>query len=487
MVELPFIPNRVDNAPRPAAAGGEFVKHDPATGAPQALAARSGAADLEAAVASAPAAWPRGGGLTPVRRGDILFDLADILKRDREEVASTVHRETGKSMRDALGETDGAIALGRFMAGEGRRSYGRTTTSAMSNRQAMTIRQPLGVAGLIIAANTPIANVAWKVFPALACGNTAVLKAAEDTPATADVFTRKAAEAGLPPGVLNVIQGLGREAGAPLVEHPGVDVVSFTGSTAVGRSIHQAAGQRLAKIFLEMGGKNPFIVCDDADLEQALRWALLSAFSNAGQRCASASRIIVFESVYEQFRDEFVRRALALKVGSGDGDDLGPVINARQLETMLGAVASAEQAGARILCGGKRLAGPAWEGGYFLAPTVIEDADPDAGISRVELFGPITCLYRAQDFAHAMALANDCDYGLTACIHTSSVHRAQAFVAGIQAGVASVNAGTYGSEPHMPFGGLKLSGNGLREPGTEALDVYSDWKTVYLNHFPEKA
>jgi aldehyde dehydrogenase (NAD+) len=373
--------------------------------------------------------------------------------------------------------------MGFFVAGEGRRFYGRTTTSAVPNKVAMTVRQPLGVAGLIIAANTPIANVAWKVFPALLCGNTVVLKPSEDAPAAAWAFARLAAGIGLPAGVLNLIHGMGDEAGAPLVESAGVDVVSFTGSTSVGRWIQQTAGSRLAKICLELGGKNPLIVCDDADLELAANWAVLSAFSNAGQRCASGSRIIVFDKVYEKFRDLLVERTRRLRVGCGDDDDFGPVINQQQLESMLQAVATARHNGTTVLIGGKRLTGPGYDGGFFMAPTLLEGGPTDP-LSQTELFGPISSLYRVTDFESAIALANDSPYGLTAAIHTADVHRAMAFTSRIRAGVAVVNGGTFGSEPHMPFGGLRASGNGWREAGTEALDVYSDWKTVYINYTP---
>jgi aldehyde dehydrogenase (NAD+) len=372
------------------------------------------------------------------------------------------------------------------MAGEGRRFYGRTTTSAIKNKYAMTVRQPLGVAGLIIAANTPIANVAWKVFPALICGNSAVLKAAEDTPLTAWYFGKIAHESGLPSGVLNIIQGYGEEAGAPLVANSGVDVISFTGSTAVGRQIASIAGKRLAKVSLELGGKNPLIVCDDADLENAAKWVLLSAFSNAGQRCASGSRIIIFDTIYDQFRDMLVQRTEQLKIGPTENDDFGPVINQKQLDNMLAVVARAKESGAVILTGGSRLTDDAHRNGFYMAPTIIEQVGSHAEISTAELFGPITCLYRVKNFAEALHLANDSPYGLTACIHTRSIHRATEFTQKIQAGVAVVNAATYGSEPHMPFGGLRQSGNGSREPGTEALDVYSDLKDIYINIDPEK-
>ncbi|MGB7063524.1 MAG: aldehyde dehydrogenase family protein, partial [Syntrophobacteria bacterium] len=403
------------------------------------------------------------------------------MRKQQEEIASIVSLETGMSFKQALGETGGAIAQGEFMAGEGRRLYGRTTTSAVPNKYAMVVRQPLGVAGLIIAANTPIANVAWKVFPALICGNAAVLKAAEDTPATGWIVGRIAKEVGLPPGVLNIIQGYGEEAGAPLVASPEVDVISFTGSTEVGRQIAEVAGRRLAKVSLELGGKNPLVVCDDADLENAANWVLLSAFSNAGQRCASGSRIIIFDSIYEKFRNLLVERTEKLKVGPGDDDDFGPVINEVQLTNMLSAIERAREKGAVVLTGGHRLTDPAHVDGFYMAPTILENVDPQDEMSTKEIFGPITCLYRVQDFAEALSLANDSPYGLTACIHTRSIHRAIEFTQKIQAGVAMVNAGTYGSEPHMPFGGLKQSGNGTREPGTEALDVYSDLKDIYIN------
>ena len=480
----PLVLNFVDGAERPAAGGECFSKLAPATGRALCSVARSRAADVKAAVEAARRAWPAWTATTPVHRGELLRDLALAMRDQKEELARLVHDETGKSLKDARGETIGAVEMGFFVAGEGRRFYGRTTTSAVPNKAALTVRQPLGVAGLIIAANTPIANVAWKVFPALLCGNTAVLKPSEDAPATAWAFARLASMVGLPPGVLNLVHGFGEEAGAPLVESSEVDVVSFTGSTNVGRWIQQAAGARLAKVCLELGGKNPLIVCEDADLDLAANWAVLSAFSNAGQRCAAGSRIIVFEAVYERFRELLLERTRRIRVGFGDDDDFGPVINERQLGSMLEAVEAARRAGAKVLTGGHRLTGPGYDGGFYVAPTLIEGAGPDDPVSRSELFGPISCLYRVADFESAIALANDSPYGLTAAIHTADVHRAMVFTTRIRAGVAVVNGGTYGSEPHLPFGGLGASGNGWREAGTEALDVYSDWKTVYINYDP---
>ena len=481
-----MIPNWINGETCAAKSHETFDKLSPASGRQLCKVARSRSHDVQIAIQTARKAQAEWAEITPVQRGDVLHDVAHGMRRHQNEIAAIVAAETGMSFKAALGETGGAVAQGEFTAGEGRRFYGRTTTSAVANKYAMTIRQPLGVAGLIIAANTPIANVAWKVFPALICGNTAVLKAAEDTPATAWYFGKIAHEAGLPPGVLNIVQGFGEEAGEPLVADPAVDVVSFTGSTAVGRRIASIAGGRLAKVSLELGGKNPLIVCDDADLESAAKWVLLSAFSNAGQRCASGSRIIIFDAVYDKFRAMLVERTQALKVGPGDEDDLGPVINQRQLDNMLAAVQAAQKKGAVILTGGNRLTDDSHAAGFYMEPTLIENVDPKDDISTSELFGPITCLYRVSDFKEAIQLANDSPYGLTACIHTRSFHRAIAFTRKIQAGVAVVNAGTYGSEPHMPFGGLKQSGNGTREPGTEALDVYSDLKNIIMNIDPKQ-
>jgi alpha-ketoglutaric semialdehyde dehydrogenase len=481
-IEVKTVGNVIAGEERPAASGATFEKLAPATGEVLSLVARSDATDTGAAISAAAEAQPAWADRTVEERGRILRRVSQLLERDQDEVARVVSAETGKSPKDARGETGGAIELGYFIAGEGRRFYGRTMPSAVPNRQAMTVRQPLGVAGLIIAANTPIANVAWKVFPALLCGNAAVLKASEDTPETALVFARLAAEAGVPPGVLNVVQGYGEEAGQPLVEDARVAVISFTGSTAVGRMIARVAGERLAKICLELGGKNPLVVCDDASLEKAAEAAALSAFSNAGQRCAAGSRLIVFGAVYDRFRELLLERAAAQKVGPGDEHDFGPVINERQLESMLGAVERAKQAGATVLTGGERLPMP----GFYVAPTIVEGAAPDSEISCTELFGPITTLHRVGDFEEAIAVVNASPYGLTAAIWTGSVHRAQEFVRRIVAGGVQVNGPTYGFEPHVPFGGQKDSGTGWREPGTEALDVYSDWKTVYVTHDPEQ-
>ena len=478
------VPNQIGGADAFAAEGRTFSKVDPATGREICQVARSTAADVRLAVERAKQAQPAWAAQTVVKRGDILRRIAMLMQEHRDAIATLVARETGKSKKDALGETDAAIEMGFFVAGEGRRFYGQTTTSAVPNKAALVVRQPLGVAGLIIAANTPIANVAWKAFPALLCGNAAIMKASEDTPLSAWAFAVIAREAGVPDGLYATVHGLGEEAGAPLVEHPDVAIVSFTGSCGVGRWIAETTGRRLAKTCLELGGKNPLIVCDDADLQNAVTWTIGSAFSNAGQRCAAGSRILVFDAVYEQFRTMLADATSRLKVGTGDTDDYGPVINGEQMKNMLASVERAKAAGAAVLTGGERLTGGPYGEGFFVAPTILEHVGANDEISRSELFGPITILYRVRDFEEAIAVANDSPFGLTASIHTQNINRAMTFLNRIQCGVAVVNGGTYGSEPHMPFGGLRGSGNGWREAGTQALDVYSDLKTIYINHNP---
>lgn len=483
MTDLPSIlPNLIGGEERPAENGRSFANVNPHDGSEICQVAQSEAPDVSAAVAAARAAQPAWAATPAVQRGHLLHQVMNALEARAEEIAAVVAAEAGKRQKDSRGEVGGAVQCGRFFAGEGQRLFGRTMPSGTPHKYNMTVRQPCGVAGLIIAANTPAPNFAWKVFPALICGNGVVLKSAEDTPASAWLMARIAEEAGLPKGVLNVVHGLGAEAGQPLVDHPGVDVLSFTGSTAVGRRIAESCGRQLKKLSLELGGKNPFVVCDDADIEHAVKWACLSAYSNAGQRCAAGSRFLVFEQVYEAFRDRLVEATEAQKLGIEDDCDLGPVINERQLGNMLGAIDRAAKKGAKVLTGGRRVGDKGW----YLAPTVVEGAAPDDEISQLELFGPVACLYRVRDFAHALQAANNHPYGLTACIHTRSVDRALAFSHAVQAGATVVNAGTYGSEPHMPFGGPKQSGNGSREPGTEALDVYSELKDIYLNVDPTK-
>jgi len=462
------VPNLVAGEDRPAADGRWLEKTRPADGAAICRLARSGAADAHAAVAAACRAQPGWAARTPVERGDMVRVITELLRERREEASELVAAETGKPLALARGETGAAIEMGFFMAGEGRRSYGRTTTASMPHRTVFTLRRPVGVAALLISFNTPLPNVAWKAFPSILCGNASVLKPSEHAPLSGWWLARLCLEAGLPPGVLNVVQGLGPEAGTPLVEDPRVDLVSFTGSAGTGRVVAEAAARRLAKTCLELGGKNALVVCDDADLDRAVEWILASAFSNAGQRCASASRIVVFDAVYDALRTRLLAAVDAL-------EPPGPVISEASMERILAAVAHAREEGAVVLRGGERTG----ERGWHVAPTLIEEIAPDAQLSCEELFGPVAALYRVAGLGAAVELVNASPYGLTAAIHTASVHRAMRFAEQVAAGVVVVNAGTHGSEPHMGFGGVKQSGTGWKEAGVEALDVYS--QTQYVN------
>src|SRR5262245_32412893 len=411
-----------------ALSGQTFDKLRPGDATLLCRAPRSDTEEVGAAVTAARAAYPDWAARTPVDRGRLVRDLALVLQERRQELADVVVEETGKARELALAEADAAVEMGFFVAGEGRRLYGRTTTSAMPNRTVMATRRPVGVAALIVSFNTPLPNYAWKAFPAVFCGNTAILKPSEHTPASAALFAQIANEI-LPSGVLNVVHGLGDEVGSRLVEHQDVDLVSFTGSAETGRWINEHGGRRLAKVVLELGGKNALVVCDDADLDRAVEWSLASAFSNAGQRCASASRLVVFDAVYDEFRARLADGARAYEAG--------PVISEASPQRILGALD-----GARIVAGGERLDRPGW----WLAPTVVEDVPADGDLSSRELFGPVTVLYRVRDLDEALTLVNDSPYGLTSAIHTASIHRALLFAEAVEAGVVVVNGGTHGSE-----------------------------------------
>jgi acyl-CoA reductase-like NAD-dependent aldehyde dehydrogenase len=480
------VPNWINGRVAEPHSGHWLDKFNPHTGKLMCRLADSETQDAQLAVTAAYNAFEAWSEWTPVKRGQILNDLVFGMKANRDELAECVAVETGKPIRDAEAEVKGAISQGEFFAGEGMRLYGRSLTSGMEGKQSFTVRQARGVAGLIVPANTPIANIAWKLFPALICGNTVVLKASEDAPQIALRMAELARDAGIPSGVINVIQGRGNPAGSALVEDPQVALISFTGSTEAGRWIAGVAGKRLARISLELGGKNPFVVCDDADLDKAVSWATLSAFSNAGQRCAAGSRLIVMKNIYDLFRERFVARAARLKLGVDAGSDLGPVINLKQYRKVLAIIETAIANGGRVLCGGAPPTHPDLVGGYYINPTVIEAPCGSSELVSGEIFGPVATLHCANDLVEALRFANATEYGLTAAIHTQSLNRAMWFSKRVKAGVANINLGTFGSEPHMPFGGFGASGNGTREPGIEALDVYSELKNIsILVSFPE--
>ena len=466
--------------------GATFEKRCPIDDRVVAAVARGTAGDVADAVTAACGAMDAWTRLPAPRRGDVLGRAAALLRARERELAEIIQIETGKPWKNAAAEVASSADLAIFMESEGSRFYGRTMPSPVPNRTVRTLRMPIGVCAAIMPFNSPLAGIAWKVFPALVCGNAVVAKSHEHTPYTAVAFGRLLHEAGLPPGVYGAVQGLGPEVGAALVQDERVGLVSFTGSAKTGKTIQQTVSARpvLAKVCLELGGKNPLVVCDDADVALAAEHAVASAFIDAGQRCAAGSRLVVFDAIYDRFRSALVARAANVRVGSGADDDCGPVISGDALERLLHAVEGAISRGARVVCGGGRV--EALAPGHYMQPTILEGVDPADEISQVELFGPITCLYRVKDFDHAVAVANATTYGLTGAIHTTNTHRIEEFTTRYRAGLVSINGPTYGAGPHMPFGGVKNSGNGFREPGTEALDVYCEWKTVVVNHDPAK-
>ena len=476
----------IDGADAPSSSQATFDKRCPIDDRIVARVARGTADDVARAVTSATAAADSWSRLPAPKRGEVLGRAAALLRAKERELAEIVQIETGKPWKNAAAEVASSADLGVFMESEGSRFYGKTMTSPIPNRSVRTERAPIGVCAAIMPFNSPLAGVAWKAFPALVCGNAVVAKSHEQTPLTAVAFGTVLKEAGLPSGVYSVVQGLGPEVGPPLVQDPRVGIVSFTGSVATGKAIQQTVSARpvLAKVCLELGGKNPLVVCDDADLTLAAEHAVASAFIDAGQRCASGSRIIVFDRVYDAFRDAMIARAKTVKVGSGPQDDCGPVISKASLDRLLAAVTGAVSRGARVLTGGHAI--ESLSPGYYMAPTILENVPHDDELSQQELFGPVTCLYRVAGFDEAMALANGTSFGLTGAIHTFNSNRIEQFIARYRAGLVSINGPTYGAGPHMPFGGVKNSGNGFREPGTEALDVYCEWKTVVVNHDPSR-
>lgn len=451
-------------------------KYNPHTGKVLCELADSSVDDIRQAVSSAKKSFNTWWETTPVERGEILFKMANLMEVAHEDLSQNIAIETGKPIGDARGEVSASIMQAKFFAGEGMRLNGKTLTSSVPGKQSYTVRQPHGIVGLIVPANTPIANIAWKLFPALICGNSVILKSSEDSPSIANLVAEISKKANLPKGVLNVIHGA-RDAGMEIVKNENISLISFTGSTSVGQWIASEAGKRSARVSLELGGKNAFIVCDDADIDQAVHWGIMSAFSNAGQRCAAASRLIIAKNIYDEFVDKFISRTKKLKLGIDSDCDLGPVINKRQFDNILESIEKAKSNGAHIITGG-RPSQVELKDGYYISPTIIEGISNEEGINIIELFGPVVTLQKFDKLSEALNMANNSKFGLTSAIHTSNIDKATWYAQRVKTGVVNINIGTYGSEPHMPFGGFGFSGNGTREPGVEALNVYSELKNI---------
>ena len=417
----------------------------------------SGSDDIKEAVEVASKAFISWKEVPAPKRGELIYKTAQLLEKNKIILAEVIVREMGKTMPEALGDIQSSIDVANFMAGEGRRLYGQTTHSALLRRWALTKRMPVGVCGLITAWNAPMAIITWKLFPALICGNSAVLKPSEETPLTAHLLGEILSESGFPEGVINIVYGSGSEAAQALVRHPKVKLVSFTGSTMVGKSISAECGRQMKKCSLELGGKNGLIVMPDADLVAAAKAVASGAFSTAGQRCASTSRVFAHKTVYDCFLKILVQETKKMKVGLGNDPEtkVCPIINERQLNKIMEYIESAKNSGAKLIYGGKALRSKKFTQGNFIEPAIFTDVDIHSKIAQEEIFGPVLGVVRVKTL---QALEK------------------------IEVGCCYVNSPTFGSEPHMPFGGLKNSGNGMREPGLQALDVFSEWKTVYIDY-----
>ncbi len=446
--------------------------------------AASTSEDVDLAVDAATEAYKTWRLVPAPKRAEILFRAAELLVQRKEQFAKDMTREMGKVLAETRGDVQEAIDMTYYMAGEGRRLFGQTTPSELPNKFAMSVRQPVGVCGLITPWNFPMAIPSWKMMPALVAGNTVVLKPAEDTPLSSYHLVQVLTEAGVPRGVVNLVSGYGPEAGAPLAQHSRVPVVSFTGSTAVGRLVAEACAPQFKHCSLEMGGKNIILVMEDANLDLAIDGAVWGGFGTTGQRCTAASRVAVHKSVYKEFTHRFVERAKALRVGNGldSGVDMGPCINEQQLKTVMSYVEIGKNEGAKLLAGGRRLESGAHANGWFHEPTVFGDVDAKMRIAQEEIFGPVVSVIPIGSFEEGLEVANGVAYGLSASIYTRNVNRAFAAMRDMYTGIVYVNAPTIGAETHLPFGGTKQTGNGHREAAVAAIDFFTEWKTLYIDY-----
>ncbi|HXB57033.1 MAG TPA: aldehyde dehydrogenase family protein [Vicinamibacteria bacterium] len=477
--------NYIAGAWVPARSGRTFENRNPAdTRELVGTFADSGPEDVEQAVAAARAAFPGWRSLPAPKRGEILFRTAEILVRRKEDFARDMTREMGKVLAETRGDVQEAIDMTYYMAGEGRRQFGQTTPSELPNKFQMSVRMPVGIAGLITPWNFPMAIPSWKMMPALVLGNTVVIKPATDTPLSVVNLVVALEEAGLPPGVLNMVTGGGLEAGAPLMSHKDVGIVSFTGSTGVGRKVSEACAPAFKHCHLEMGGKNIIMVMEDARLDLAVEGAVWGGFGTTGQRCTAASRVAVHKRVYREFMEAFVDRARSLRVGNGldPRTEMGPCVSENQLKTVDRYVGVGREEGAKLLCGGHRLSGDEYDRGYFYEPTVFGDCSPRMRVSSEEIFGPVVSVIPVDSLEEAIAVGNSVEYGLSASIYTQDINKAFTAMREMYTGIFYVNAPTIGAETHLPFGGTKNTGNGHREACVQALEVFSEWKSIYIDY-----
>ena len=464
--------------------GGKYSKNtNPANNALIGSFPRSDSKDINMAVASAKKAFKKWRQFPAPERAEILFTAAEMLKQKKESLARDMTREMGKVISEARGDVQEAIDMTYYIAGEGRRLFGFTTPSELRSKTMYSIRQPLGVVGVITPWNFPVAIPSWKIVPALVAGNAVVFKPATDTPLSAFNFVKIFEEAGLPAGTLNLVFGSGSTAGKALVEHRDVSLISFTGSSETGKEIAVKCALQHKRVSMEMGGKNAMIVMPDANLDLAVEGALWGAFGTTGQRCTATSRIIVHKDIAKKFTDAFCRKVKKLSLGNGldRKTDVGPLINQKQREKVAGYVAIGKNEGAKLLCGGKIPSKQKLKKGSFFEPTIFTNVKPEMRIAQEEIFGPVVGIINAGSLDEAIKIANSTDYGLSAAIYTKNVNDAMHAVQELYTGVVYVNAPTIGAEVHLPFGGTKNTGNGHREAGHAALDVFTEWKAVYID------
>jgi aldehyde dehydrogenase (NAD+) len=448
------------------------------------IAPRSSAADVDQAVRAARDAFKTWRSTPPPVRGEILLRCGLVLEKRKDEIAKLMSREMGKRLEEARGDVQEAIDTAYYAATEGRRLFGRTAPSELANKFGMTVRRPIGVAAIITAWNFPVAVPSWKIFPALVCGNTVVWKPAEEAPCTGDAFAAALEEAGLPPGVLNLVHGFGEETGAALVAHKDVNVISFTGGTDVGKLIASEAGKTLKHVSLELGGKNPVIVMPDADLDLAVEGILWGAFGTAGQRCTATSRLIAVGDVADRLLPKLVERAKKMKIGNAADSsvDIGPIVSKKQRDRIHGFVETARKEGGVVLCGGQVPSDGPLANGWFYPPTVVDQVKRGTTLALQEVFGPVLAVLRANSLDDAIDIANEVEYGLSSSIYTKDVNQAFRAMEKIDAGITYINAPTIGAEAHFPFGGVKATGNGHREGGWAPYEFFSEVKTVYVDY-----
>ncbi len=445
---------------------------------------KSGKEDVDEAVQAARIAFEKWRLVPAPKRGDILKKVGDILVTRKEDIAKLMTREMGKVLTETKGDVQEGIDTAYYAASEGRRLFGHTVPSELRNKFNMAMRVPIGVAGIITPWNFPMAIPTWKIFPALLCGNTVVFKPASDTPATATVLVEILQEAGVPDGVVNLVHGGGGEVGTSIVQHPDVDLISFTGSTDVGIKISELAAKTLKRVSLELGGKNAQIVMGDADLSLALEGVLWGAFGTTGQRCTATSRLILHEKVFDEFMSMLVDRTKKLKLGDGllPTTNVGPCINEGQRNIDHTYVQIGLKEGAKLVCGGDIGRGNDLDKGWFYQPTIFTEVTPNMRIAKEEIFGPVLSVIRIKSLEEAINVLNNTKYGLSSSIYTKNVNDAFIAVRDIKAGITYINAPTIGAEAHMPFGGVKQTGNGHREGGWTVYDFFSEWKTVYIDY-----